>query len=292
MSESPAIPGGGLGGRNRSSTIASMRARLSALLAYGDAVGRQRACDVVQLSDADWERATPLALQGICGEVRLHHDPKRSLILKRAASHRYTRALLNELNMHVWLWERFPPKDVHLISQPVRIADDFMSVLTTAQVFVPNATQLCDSAETMTEAIAFKVAGQVATAWHTMHSLGVAHLDAHGGNVLYDNANSHIVVIDFGYTRFLRDVQAFKQTFHPTTRFHDNLLFAREGEGSDTMHYMYGEHDGRLRTTRTHYRVIVAQAAQARKESILKIKLALTASAFALLYSVRTMCDL
>lgn len=170
-----------------------------------------------------------------------------------------------------------------------------MRKLTTAQVYVPNAEQLCAFVQTMTNLEASRIAMQVATAWHTMHTLGVAHLDAHGGNVLYDKANRHIVIIDFGFMHHLPDVHAFKQTFQPTKQPHNELLYAQEGQGSDTMHHMYGMH-GYLPATRVQYRSIeakrAAQMAETRTRAIRRIKLALSASTFALLFSVRTLCNL
>lgn len=218
--------------------ISSLKSRLSQVKVL-------RYARTYHITEAIWDEAKPLTLQGNCGETRVLRE---QLVLKRAVRGE-EEGLENEYNMHIWLWERFPSTYLKYISEPVRVLGT--RILTTGQVYIIGSKQLC-SVEYKHNDHADEIARQVATAWFQMHQLGVAHLDMHAGNVLYDEGAGHIVIIDFGFMHHLRDRDAFAQLYG--YGLHDNYQFAvsRGRKGSSTMQRTYGA-NSKLKATLVHY---------------------------------------
>lgn len=246
QSPNPGVPWG----VPRDERLASVRDRLNDVVraarraAEYRATGRERRkCGYTYLTEQDWDDAEQLPLQGVCGVVKIHKG--KGLVLKRAAHKDLEESLENERNMHIWLWEHFPTTHLRYISEPVDIRG--MKMLTTGQKYVKNAKQLYELTRFFKnvprdELSAWKrmIADQVAQTWYEIHRLGVAHLDMHGGNVLYDDDNGHIVIIDFGFMRRFDDIPAFQQMFNDN--LHDNLRFVQTAgrQGTPHMQQLYG----------------------------------------------------
>lgn len=220
--------------------VLNLRSRLQQLVASAT---KMRTCRRIILSEDDWRSAVLLPTQGACGVVKRHRLDGDDIILKRSYREADT---LHEMEMHRWIWERLPEKVLKYISEPVEIKG--MVNQTSAQLYVPNSLTLHSfMTRGPTDDMKLCIAHEIASAWAHMHVLGVAHMDFHAGNVLYNLQEQHIVIVDFGHMEFLKN-----RHFVTSADHHNDYALARTGSSSQHMQEMYGPY-GLLPNTLARY---------------------------------------